>query len=400
MNLSSSEMLPKDINELPPARQRHIRRQPRAASLAERQLLLESLISLTDPTLNFLLLSLLGAVSLAFTLYLNEPTLLILTLALFPFLRPIFCLTLLPSHLHINKGTKGLVSLSIILALTFFGGFLAGWIQKSTSLDQLGVFHFGYLYWLDLLVLCVGTSFGAFYLLRRGNIPRLIGMLLSYEILVPLAVAGFSFPVGAALLWPNALIISMIHLGISLLTAFGTFLLLGFSPKRTLGWSMIALPLTLTMACVVLSLNISGLLNLPRQSMTPTTSAKITTSPTPTAKIRQSSTATSTLITQTETPKQSQTLTTAPTTVPTSTLTPSIAPTSYWGVIEALTGVVIRESPVPDALVIDYANNGDEIEIIGEITSQDDVRWYQVITGSGKRGWLLASLVTFQTPVP
>lgn len=400
MSLSSSEMLPNDINELPPARQRHIRRQPRAASLAERQLLQDSLISLTDPTVNFLLLSLLGTVILALTLYFNEPTLLILALVVSPFPRPIFGLALLPTHLHIKNGLKGLASLLIILVLTFSGGFLSGWMQKSYLLDQLGVFHFGYLYWLDLIVLCVGSSFGALYLLRRGRIPRLIGLLLSYEILVPLAVAGFSFPLGATQLWPNALMISMTHLGIAILTAFGTFLFLGFSPKRTLGWLMIALTLTITMACAVLSLNISGQINPLSHSRTATIVAEINPPLTPTLKMNRTSTATSTLITQTATPKPSQTSTTSPTSTRTSTLTPSITATSYWGVVDALTGVVIRESPAPDALVIDYANNGDEIEIIAEINSQEDVRWVQVITASGKRGWLLASLVTFRTPSP
>ena len=106
------------------------------------------------------------------------------------------------------------------------------------------------------------------------------------------------------------------------------------------------------------------------------------------------------MIRQTATLEPSQTPSTTPTIMLTHTLTPSITPTSYWGVVEALTGVVIREAPASDALVIDYANNGDEIEIIGEVTSQNNVRWYQVITGSGKRGWLLASLVKPQTPVP
>ena len=400
MNLSSSESLPNDINELPPARERRIRRQPRTASRAERQLLLDSLVSLTAPTFNFLLLSLFGAVSIALSLYLNKPTLLVLSLAAFPFLRPIFGLALLPTHLHIKNGLKGLVSLSIIMALTFSAGLLAGWMKKSFVLDQLGVYHYRFPYWLDLIVLCVGSSLGVIYLLRRGSIPRLIGVLLSYEILVPLAVAGSAFPLGATQFWPNALFVSINHLGISILTAFGSFLILGFSPKRTIGWLLIALPFTLSSVCTVLSLNILKPFIPPGQSRTPTPSAKITTPLTPRAIIHQSSTATKTMISQTATLEPSQTPSTTPTIMLTHTLTPSITPTSYWGVVEALTGVVIREAPAPDALVIDYANNGDEIEIIGEVTSQNNVRWYQVITGSGKRGWLLASLVKPQTPVP
>lgn len=400
MSLSSSEMLPNDINDLPPARQRHIRRQPRAASQAERQLLLESLVSLTDPTLNFLLLSLIGAVTLALSLYFNAPTLLILSLALLPFLRPIFGLALLPAQIQIKKGLIGLASLSIILGLIFAGGVLSGWMQKSIIPDQLGLFHFGYLYWLDLIVLCAASFFAAFYLLRRGRTPRLIAMLLSYEILVPLAAAGFALPIGAAELWPHALLISLIHLGLAVLTAFFTFALFGFSPKRSLSWLMIALLLVLTIACALLSQNFTRMYYSPIQTEAPTTGAKTFSPPTPTARTRQSSTATSILITKTPTQKPSQTSTPASTTMTTPTLTPTYTSTSYWGIIDASTGVVIRESPAPDALVIDYADNGDEIEILDDFTSQDGVRWYQVLTDSGKSGWLLAALVAFRTPVP
>jgi hypothetical protein len=52
MSLPSSEPLPEDINDLPPARQRHIRRLPRSATPAERQILLDSLVELSAPSLN------------------------------------------------------------------------------------------------------------------------------------------------------------------------------------------------------------------------------------------------------------------------------------------------------------------------------------------------------------
>ena len=54
MSLPSSQPLPDDINELTPARQRHLRRMPRSASPAERDILMESLLSLTATAIGFL----------------------------------------------------------------------------------------------------------------------------------------------------------------------------------------------------------------------------------------------------------------------------------------------------------------------------------------------------------
>ena len=106
MNLPSSEPLPNDINELPPARQRHIRRQPRSASLAERQLLLESLLDLTAPTLTFILLSIIGAAALGAALYFDDPAILVLACVLFPFLTPILSFSLLPITQKFSHATK------------------------------------------------------------------------------------------------------------------------------------------------------------------------------------------------------------------------------------------------------------------------------------------------------
>ena len=110
MSLPSSEPLPDDIHELPPARQRHLRRMPRAASPAEWEILLESLLNLTRPTLEFFLLSLLGAAASGAALYFNEPLLLIVALVLLPFINPIFNLALYPASRKLGYALKSLIS--------------------------------------------------------------------------------------------------------------------------------------------------------------------------------------------------------------------------------------------------------------------------------------------------
>ena len=129
MSLPSSESLPNDINDLPPARQRHIRRQPRSVSLAEQQILLDSLIKLTTPTPAFFIRALLGAVTLGCAFYLQNLALLVVAIVVFPFQTPLFGLALYPLTLNAKHAVKALVSTLLLILLSFAAGILAGLFQ-------------------------------------------------------------------------------------------------------------------------------------------------------------------------------------------------------------------------------------------------------------------------------
>jgi len=398
MSLPSSEPLPNDINDLPPARQRHIRRQPRSASIAERQILLDSLVSLTSPTLNYFGLSLLGALIAGAAFYFNDPAVLIVAILIFPFLKPVFGLALLPITGKLNQGLKSLLSLLIPILLAFNAGVMAGWLQKTSIIDDIGVGRFRALYWLDLAILGAGVFFSALVLLRKGRLPRLAGVLLSYEILIPFVAAGYAFPLGNALLWPGALLVGFTHLGVALVLAILAFLILGFNPKHATGWLLALLPLAITLALLAFTLNMNLQANPISALPSPTTAAIVlptqTRTPEPLASptdMPATSTATLTL-TQTSQPSPTQTLTPTPSHTPTAT--------SFLAVIDVLTGAVVRESPDFTAEVVGYVNNGDQIEIIGEMTPQGTSQWYHVRLDTETTGWMLASLANTQTPVP
>jgi len=398
MSLPSSEPLPNDINDLPPARQRHIRRQPRSASIAERQILLDSLVLLTSPTLNYFGLSLLGALMAGAALYLNDPAVLILAIVVFPFFKPLFGLALLPKTGKLGQALKLILSLLIPILLAFNAGIMAGWLQKTSSLDNVSVDRFGALYWLDLAILGASVFFSALFLLRKGRLPRLAGVILSYEIFMPFAAAGFAFPLGYSLLWPGALLVGFTHLGAALVMAILAFLILGFTPKRAKGWLVALLPLAFTLALLAFTLNMNIQTNpisaipsptpvtllAPTQTLTPAPLASAT-------EVPVTATSTTTL-TQTSQPSPTQTLTPTPSPTPTAT--------SFLAVIDVLTGAVVRESPDFTAEVVGYVNNGDQIEIIGEVSPQGASQWYQVRLDTETTGWMLASLANTQTPVP
>jgi uncharacterized membrane protein len=390
MSLPSSEPLPNDIHDLPPARQRHIRRQPRSASLAERQILLVSLLKLTAPTTNFFLLSLIGALVMGASLVFDEPAILIVAIVILPFLRPVFALALYPTSLKFSYGLKSLVSLLILSALTFGAGTLAGWVRLSANFTGLSIFRFSALYWLDLTILSITVLLSSLILLRKGQLPRLACVILSYMLLVPTALSGFGLTIGQPQLWPGALFVALIHLGLSILLAMLTFLIFGFSPKKLMGWLIVIVTLTLTLAGLTLSLTLTTQQIAPVIQPSPST--------TPSLKAIYSATLEASTPTITFTPTQTPSQTATTTRTPSQT--PTTEPTSYWAVIDITMGAVIRETGDFEAPVVGYANDGDLIEIIGEALSGGSSRWYQVRTATGETGWILSSLVNTQTPTP
>ena len=402
MSLPSSETLPTNINDLPPARQRHIRRQPRAASPAERGLLLDFLLEQTGPTLNFFLMAVLGSIIFGLSLYLNEPVWLIIGLTAYPFLNPVFGLALFPHSLKLNHWVKSLVSLIFVILLTFFAGVLAGYFQKAGQLGRLDALRFSAPYWLDLTAVIFSTVLCTLVLIREGQIPRKIGILLTYEILFPVAIAGFGFPLGLNALWPEALILGLSHLVLAITVAIFSFLIFSYGPTRAAGWIITVLTLILTvvlllgmLAPYLADLGLSVLIN---PSPTPTsiyTSTKQL-SPTNTARASLSPTATGITPTKsfTQTSNPSPTITISP------SGTPSPQPTTFFITVNSLNGLVIRETADFDAPVVGYANDGDLYEVFNQSISPNGSIWYQVETSSGEIGWLLGSLVNTQTPNP
>ena len=398
MSLPSSERLPGDINDLPPARQRHIRRQPRSVSLAERQILLDSIIKLTAPTLAFFIRALLGALTLGSALYLQNLALLIVAIVIFPVPAPLFGLALYPPTLKIKHALKALVSLLVLIALVFSAGLVAGVFQTFGYPDPLGLFRFTALYWLDLAIVGISAFISPLILLRQGKNPRELGVLLSYTLLVPFALFGFGLSNGNPALWYGALFVGFEHFGLALLLAVFSFVILGFSPKKPLGWLIVVAALAVFLAVTSIGINYpvrqtqSVPLTVPTVTH-PALSSEIPVDPTKPVKTNT--------VAPTETPiipTSAATHTPSPSPLITATTTPGTI--ARWGVVKSDVGVVIRKNPAFDAEIVTYANNGDPVEIFGETTAPNGLRWYQVLTDTGQSGWVLSSLLQIQTTAP
>ena len=411
MSLPSSEPLPDDINELTPARQRHLRRMPRSASPAERDILMESLLSLTAPRLDFFLLLVLGALAISAALYFNEPILLVLAIILLPFLSPIFDLALLPSSLKPGNAAKSVIVLLFAVIVCFATGALIGWFAPGADYTNLALIHIARPYWLDAVLVTGSAVFCSVVILRQDRLPRLAGALLSYEILIPLAMAGFGLVVGHPLFWPGALLTAVLYIGLALVVSIFTFIILGILPDSLTGWLVTLLPLALSLALLTASLFLipQSTPLLPEPTATATQAPNQTPSP---KAVEATATATdypptATLVfTPTQTAAETELTATVGTTTPTLgtptptvTATPTIAPTESVGIVYAENGALVREGPDFSNPVVAYVNHGERITILGEATSGYTL-WYEIEKSTGEIGWLLGSLVRIPTPSP
>jgi hypothetical protein len=402
MSLPSSEQLPNDIHDLPPARQRHLRRMPRAASPAEWEILLDSLLELTRPNLAFFLLALLGAAASGAALYLNEPAGLVLALVLLPFLSPIFNLALLPASGKFSPALKALVSLLVPILLSTGAGLLVGWFAPETEFSKLALTDFTAPNWINLALVAGSAIFCVIILLREDRLPHLVGAILSYEIFLPLSLAGFSFITGAAAAWPSALLTAFSHLGLALTAATLTFIVIGFAPKTLSGWALSLIPVIFTLITLIAALLMAGQIVLPwlPELAAPTPPAETL------AATERAPEATGTLPAPTETVLVS-TATLQPTATPSPTeavtatpsATPTATPTVMVGIIISESGAVVREEPSTSALVVSYVNDGDVVTLIGEYQSGNSL-WYQVQTELGETGWMLSTIIHTPTPTP
>jgi hypothetical protein len=397
MSLPSSEHLPDNIHDLPPARQRHLRRMPQAASQAEWEILLDSLLNLTGPTLEFFLLALLGAVASGAALYFNEPVLLILALALLPFNAPIFNLALLPASRKLGPALKSLISLIAPVVLSFGAGLVVGGLAPQADPAQLLLDAFNAPYWPNLAAVAGSAAFCSLVLLRQDRLPRLAGAILSYEIFLPLTVAGFGLFSGAAGFWPGALLTALVHLGLAIVAATLTFVLVGFAPKTLSGWALGLIPLALTLVFLIAALLSAGQIVLPWAPQPASPAASATPALTETEKASGLTESAETPLVPTATLQPTASPSPTPRPSATASPTPSLTPTVIVGIVVSERGAVVREEPSTSALIVTYVYDGDAVSLIGEYLNGNSL-WYQVQTATGEIGWMLGSLL--ETPVP
>ncbi len=391
MTLPSSETIPDDFNNLPPAQKRRIRHSLRGASESELQSLLTELQRRSTPAFDFFLLSLAGALLAGFALIIDSPLLLAAAAICVPILTPLMGVTISPALRRIPFLLQSFASIFISLIFHFGFGALAGVISSALHRPQWNnVPLLDTTHWISWVVLVITAILAGFLFLRYEVNPRMAGVLISYLVFIPIASAGYLLTYAMDTQWMSLLLSSFTFLMAAIFISALTCLILGLPPKKSIGW-LIFLISPIALALLLIFGGSSG-------TLLAATTNEVKTIETPCPIVTCDLDAEVPIC---ELPVFStDTKATLPTLTPTPfrTKTPTPSPTPVWARVVSENGAVIREGPGFDNPIAAYASNGSLIQLLPESFLNGNVLWVKVIAQDLTVGWILGSLLI--TPQP
>jgi Flp pilus assembly protein TadG len=329
-----------------------------------------------------------------------------------------------------------LMALFVSALLVFTGGLLTGFAARlflPMTLDN--VFIHARLWIPELVVLIVGAVTLVASFARSEQKPFLPSVIIAYTFYLPINAGGFGLGSGVAGIWPQGILVFLVHFALASLLGLLTLFAIRLRPTpRGVIFSLISF---LLFAVILVLLMGSGLpaaaqafgtatpsatLTIaPTPSSTPTFTASptitTTNSPTPSKTLTPSITPTEGTVTVTTTETitvtstETATATLTETATPTSAIsvTPSLPPTFTLtpqltsGIIKASEGGGANLRQTPNGKYLMTLDNGVSVEIYPDFKQVNGVAWLHVaVTRSGQRveGWLLESVVNYATPAP
>lgn len=398
----------------PLARHRRQRRRLIPSSADERAEFLEELAHRAYPTLEFFIFSLLCGAVLGASYLLDSQALLFLGILLAPLMTPwigMVLATVTGSWRFFFQTFTGFLFGAVLIFIT---GLLAGFASRifmPITLNQ--AFIHTRLWWPDLFVLFLGAILLPVSIVRSEDKPILPSAMLAYEFYLPLSAAAVGLGSGVKGLYPDGLVIFLIHVTLATLVGIITLFILGFRPYTLAGFT---LGTTITLIIIVTLIFISGLWTLisaqllPRLGSTPSPGVIVpgsTATSTPPIPPQSASSSTSIPPTGTETPTETPTATLTATLVfptpETPTTTPSPMPTPIYGRIFTSkgNGVIVRTEP--SGPILTTLVNGFLVEVLPEQQEYDRTVWAHIrfTTRDGTQdGWVIQSLLITATPAP
>ncbi len=394
MTVPTSEPLPEgNERSLPPARQRRRKRMILPGSNSEKAAFLEKLAHVTTPSFDFFLLAILGGLVLGIAILFDAAPLYVLSALIFPFLSPVIGLALASVFGSVRFFLRTLGGLVTGIGLVFLLGLFAGLATGSWQGMQLEeTFLHVRFNWADVLVLTTGAILSTIQLFRNPQQRPLIpGVALAYELFLPIGVAGYGLGTRTPGLFPDGLIVFIVHLAWAALISTVVFAILGLRPRTIFGYTLgSSLILVSIIAVIIVSgygTAVTARVALPTFTPTTTPTLTATATHTPTASLPPSAT-----------PTITPTKTLIPTNTPTLTVSPQ--PTPYWAIIQANgeAGAVIRDAPA--GVIITSRLNGVLVEIVPghEEPLADGVLWTFIRTTDGVEGWIIKALLKTSIP--
>ncbi len=431
------------------ARARYLRRGIYSNPDNTRKVYLNDLAHKLTPSIGYYILSIVAGILCGFAFRFNSLALLILTLAVLPFIGPFFGISLAAATGSFGFLGKSLMHYLLAAGLFFLSALGVGGFSRYSSLltgEMIG--YFNQTRPLMIVTILCSAFFAGVAIVKGAERPQALSAGVMSGVLLPLGLAGFC--IGLQYLDPvlnciwTALIYGLLALAATLLAflftrvfvpKFGTFLLAGFILVGGLLYLLDytqAINLDLSQRLSPVTQRLNTLLNPPTSTPTPepsatatatiTQTATATNTPTATDEATPTQTSTATVtasptVTQTATPtipKPTDTVTVTPSLTPTKYMTPTRtirpsrtptqtftpAPTIVYGIVSVSNdvGLLIRTSPYISSDYLRSQFNGSMVEILGEQVENDGILWVKVRTNEGLEGW--ASAVALKTPVP
>jgi hypothetical protein len=373
---------------LPRARRRRAHRMLVPPGADERATLLDNLARRAFPSFEFFLFALLCGAVLGAAYLLDSPALLLLGVLLAPLLTPwvgLTLATLIGSWRFFFLTLGGLLVASL---LVFLAGALAGLTGRLWL--PLPLFHaniHSHLWWLDLFVVALGAALLVITFVHSEQKPVLPSIMLAYGLFLPLSAAGIGLGIGAAQLWPDGVLVFLVHFALAMLVGGIVLAALRFKPVRAIGY---LLPFMIGLLSLAALVTFTGLVAIIRDEIL---STRWLATSTPTALALPSITATAPI--QTSTP--SPTFAPSATPLPTDTL----EPTPSYAIITSpeFNGANVRTEPGIGTIII-ILQNGSLVQVLPEIEPFGSATWVRVRLADNTEGWVLQTVLTATTLTP
>jgi hypothetical protein len=373
---------------LPRARRRRAHRMLVPPGADERATLLDNLARRAFPSFEFFLFALLCGAVLGAAYLLDSPALLLLGVLLAPLLTPwvgLTLATLIGSWRFFFLTLGGLLVASLLVFLTGALAGLAGRLWLPLPLFHANIHS--HLWWLDLFVVALGAALLVITFVHSDQKPLLPSIMLAYGLFLPLSAAGIGLGIGAEQLWPDGVLVFLVHLTLAMLVGGIVLAALHFKPLKAIGYLLPFMIGLLSLAALVI---FTGLVAVIRDEIL---ASRWMATSTPTALALPSITATASLRTSTPSPTLAPSATPLP--------TDAFEPTPSYAIITSpeLGGANVRTEPGGGTVIVTLLN-GSLVQVLPEIEPVGSVTWVRVRLANSTEGWVLQTVLTAATLTP
>lgn len=308
-----------------------------------------------------------------------------------------------------------LISAALVLVIGILAGFAARPFLPRTLNEA---FLQSRLWWPDLAIVAVGAIILTISFVRSEEKPFLPSVVLAYGFFLPLSAAGFGLGSGVGGLWPNGVLVFLVHFAWAGMFGLITLIAMRILPTNVQGF-LFSTGAALIFVILLLSLMAGGNWNQAsaQEIADPTAPPTLTVNLPPVSQAGTQPRPSSTPVIKTSTlssPSSAEEIPLSPTAVPltleitlpptdTPTVTLTIEPTPVYARIMADKGGGAFLRKDPNGKYLATLDNYSIVEVLPDTQEVSGVAWAHIIAiknGIRLEGWVLQIVLQVATPIP